>query len=173
VTETAALKQAFARRREAAARYRPEKVKLLVVAEAPPDELTRYFYFEDVTEHDDLFRYICKGVLGRKPNRDRKRDALEELRERGVFLIDLQEETPRDRTPLAAFVPALVERCRALRPDLIVLVKVTVFDAAYGALRRAGLPVSPERIPFPTSGRQLEFEQHFATALGSLTARNG
>jgi hypothetical protein len=44
------------RRARAARRYRPEKVDLLLVAEAPPSALDRYFYFEDVSEQDSLFR---------------------------------------------------------------------------------------------------------------------
>ena len=46
------------RRRDRAARkYRPKQVELLLVAEAPPAALDRYFYFEDVREQDSLFRY--------------------------------------------------------------------------------------------------------------------
>jgi hypothetical protein len=44
---------AQARRRDAAARrYRPETIQLLLIAEAPPSALDRYFYFEDVPDHD-------------------------------------------------------------------------------------------------------------------------
>jgi hypothetical protein len=41
-------REARKRREEAAARYRPDSVDLLLVAEAPPSALDRYFYFEDV-----------------------------------------------------------------------------------------------------------------------------
>jgi hypothetical protein len=34
------------------------------------------------------------------------------------------------RDALANFVPALVDRCRALTPNRIVLIKTAVFDAA-------------------------------------------
>lgn len=157
--------RALERRREAAEKYRPDEIDLLIVAEAPPDEPDRYFYFEDVRKHDDLFRYVCLGILGQKLGRNRKCQGLAELRDRGVFMIDLQEETPRDTTPLDTFVPALIERCHALLPRRIILVKVTVFDSAYDSLRQAGLPVSAERIPFPNSGRQGEFEAKFGRAL--------
>jgi len=134
--------------REAAARYKPAKVDLLLVAEAPPNSLDRYFYFTDVRAHDSLFRYVCRVLLGREPTRERKREQLEELRDRGVFLIDLKE-SPMDGSPLATFVPALVERCRALTPNRIVLIKTIVFDAAQDALKSARLPVSDVRVPFP------------------------
>ena len=51
------------RRRAAAARYRPANIDLLLVAEAPPNESGRYFYFEDVRRHDDLFRYVSRVLL--------------------------------------------------------------------------------------------------------------
>jgi hypothetical protein len=157
----------LARRREAAAQYRPQEIALLLVAEAPPNSLDRYFYFPDVREHDNLFRYVCRVVLGREPSRGGKRELLEELRDRGIFLIDLKE-TPVDGTPLSTYVPALVERCRELVPRRIVLIKVTVYDAAYHQLHAAGMPVSGVRIPFPGSGRQREFLEAFSLAVGTL-----
>lgn len=36
------------RRRAAADRYRPQRVRLLLVAHAPPNNTERYFYYEDV-----------------------------------------------------------------------------------------------------------------------------
>ncbi len=157
-------KEARARRARAAQQFKPDRVDLLLVAEAPPSALDRYFYFLDVLEQDSLFRYVCRAVLGREPTRGGKADLLAELRDRGVFLIDLQED-PRDGTPLAEFVPALVERSRALDPRSIVLIKTTVFDAAHDALQQAGLPVSGARVPFPGSGRQKEFLAAFARAV--------
>ncbi len=59
--------QADARRRrqQAAVRYQPEHVRLLLVAEAPPSSLDRYFYFHDVRGQDSLFRYVVETVLSR------------------------------------------------------------------------------------------------------------
>jgi hypothetical protein len=156
--------QARARRAQEAAKYKPNVIDLLLVAEAPPGSFDRYFYFDDVRAQDSLFRYVCRGVLGQEPTREGKAELLGALRDRGVFLIDLQEE-PVDGTPLREFVPGLVDRCCALNPRKIILIKTTVFDAAHGALKRAGLPVSPERIPFPGSGRQRQFEVAFRRAL--------
>ena len=46
------------RRREAARRYKPEQIDTLLVAEAPPTALDRYFYFDDVQTQDSLFRHV-------------------------------------------------------------------------------------------------------------------
>jgi hypothetical protein len=154
------------RRQQAAARYQPAVVDLLLVAEAPPSSPDRYFYFVDVREHDSLFRYVCRVILGEEPTRQGKHALLEELKRRGVFLIDLKQ-TPVDTSPLSDYVPALIDRCRELSPRRIVLIKATVFDAAYRALAAAGLPVVDIRVPFPGSGRQRQFLEAFGRAVNA------
>lgn len=158
------LEELRRRRDRAAARYRPEQISLLLVAEAPPREPDRYFYFEDVRTQDALFRYVARMILGEQPTRENKSALLGKLRDRGVFLIDLMLD-PVDGSPLAHHVPRLADRCRALGPQAVILVKTTVYDAAYSALRRAGIPVVDERIPFPGSGQQKRFEDAFRRAL--------
>jgi hypothetical protein len=157
-------RQARTRRELAARQYKPEKVGLLLVAEAPPNALDRYFYFPDVRKQDSLFRYVCRALLDCEPTREGKAALLGELRDRGVFLIDLQQD-PRDGTPMSEFVPELVERCKSLDPCWIILIKATVFDAAYAALVDAVLPVSSVRVPFPGSGQQRRFLEAFERAL--------
>ena len=152
------------RRRERWARhFRSDHIATLIVAEAPPSELDRYFYFPTVSTQDSLFRYVARLVLDMEPTRENKRDLLERLREARVYLIDLSPE------PLAGahadFVPRLVRRVRRLDPDRIILVKAPVFDAAYVPLHDAGLPVVNVRVPFPGSGQQRNFEVAFSRAL--------
>jgi hypothetical protein len=156
--------QARARRTRAQNKYKPETIELLLIAEAPPAALDRYFYFENVTAHDSLFRYIARGVLGVEPTRGGKAEVLAALRDRGVFLIDLKPD-PVDGTPLADQVPTLVDRVCELDPEKVILIKATVYDAAFRALRDAGLPVVDERVPFPGSGQQRRFKEAFARAL--------
>ena len=152
------------RRHAAAERYRPATVRLLLVAEAPPRAEERYFYFTDVSSHDSLFRYVVKGLYGVTPDRTNKTEMLGRLASDGVFLIDLSEE-PEGVSNLAGAVPGLIERCRALEPGAIILIKTKVYDAAFRHLRAAGLPVVDRRIPFPGSGQQQRFEVAFAHAL--------
>lgn len=154
------------RRRAAAAElYRPAQVRLLLVAQAPPDAHDRYFYFPDVSTQDSLFRSVAQAILPNcEPTRSNKAAVLTELRERGVYLIDLKPD-PVDGSPLAPYVPALLARIAELEPERIILIKADVFDAAYSSLAAAGLPVSKVRIPFPSSGRQREFADAFGRAL--------
>lgn len=153
------------RRAAAAARWRPSTVRLLLVDEAPPSALDRYFYFEDVTTHDSLFRYVAAGVLGETPTRD-KAPYLEELRQRGVFLLDLCADPFSDRREaIPAAVPSLLDRVRRIAPEHVVLIGAAVYDAAFEPMRRAGLPVVDVRLPYPGSGQQHRFAMHFTEAL--------
>jgi hypothetical protein len=89
---------------------------------------------------------------------------LTELKNRGVFLVDLMLD-PVDGSELTARVPDLVARCRLLQPERIILIKASVYDAAYQSLKAAGLPVVDKRIPFPSTGHQGEFRLKFGAAL--------
>jgi len=168
-SSTSQHRNARARRDRAGRKYKPERIDLLLVAEAPPTALDRYFYFEYVQQQDSLFRYVCRAVLKKEPTRTNKSAQLAELRDHGVFLIDLQQE-PHDSTPLATLVRRLVSRCRRLSPFRIILIKVNVFDAAYEPLRQAGLPVVNVRVPFPGSGQQAKFMRQMQKALKAKVA---
>jgi hypothetical protein len=150
------------RRRQAAANtWRPDRIELLLVVEAPPSALDRYFYFEDVRTHDSLFRYVVEAVLGEKPTRD-KAPYLDALRERGVFLIDLSIDPFHDRrVAIPQCVPNLARRISELAPEQVVLIGAAVYDAAYDALRDQGLPVVDLRLPYPGSGQQRRFLEGF------------
>ena len=63
--------------------------------------------------------------------------------------------------------PSLAERIERLKPEKVILNKTKVYDAAYRSLARAAIPVVPEGVPFPSSGRQKLFEKAFARALDS------
>ncbi len=98
------------RRERAAAKYRPKNIVLLLVAEAPPDELDRYFYFENVAEHDDLFREVVRSVLAEEPLRH-KAAQLRCLQECGVFVIDLKADLKvNKKEDLSPYVGHLVRR---------------------------------------------------------------
>jgi hypothetical protein len=72
------------RREQAARKYRPASVKLLLVAEAPPSSLNRYFYFDVVAKHDSLFRYVARSILKVEPTRTNKAELLDRLRDHGL-----------------------------------------------------------------------------------------
>ncbi|HET7531063.1 MAG TPA: hypothetical protein VFJ98_08905 [Mycobacteriales bacterium] len=156
------------RRAAAAARWRPDAVRLLLVDEAPPSAPDRYFYFTDVDAHDSLFRYVVRGVLGVEPSRD-KEPLLEELCAAGVFLLDASRTPFRDRREaFPACLPDLVARARALRPEHVLLVGARLYDTAYRTLRDADLPVLDARLPYPGSGQQRRFLDGLGEVLDAM-----
>jgi hypothetical protein len=88
---------AIERREQAAARYRPQRTRVLFVAEAPPDSEDRYFYFEEVYDRDHLWLALMKALYGEefhRPARERTRKAywLRRFQEDGCQLIDAVKE---------------------------------------------------------------------------------
>ncbi len=156
------------RREEAAAEYRPEQVRLLLIAEAPPSGLDRYFYFEDVRDQDSLFRYVVRTVLQVEPTRGAKPVLLAGLRDAGVFLVDLKTDPTLGDEPLDRYVEDLVERARALGPEHVITIKANVGTLCQRPLRAAGLDVVDERVPFPGSGQQGRFQEAMGRALTSI-----
>jgi len=152
-------------REEAAAKYKPRNIRLLLVAEAPPSALDRYFYFPNVSTQDSLFRYVVRLVLDLEPARGSKAHELELLQAAGVFLIDLCVDPLSEQSSLRACVPDLVARAAHLDPDHIIVIKTRVYDEVADALREAGLPIVNARIAFPGSGQQRRFESEMRAAL--------
>jgi hypothetical protein len=155
-------------REQAAARYQPEVVELLLIAEAPPSAVDRYFYFDDVPRHDGLFGYVVRSVLRIEPSRSEKPSQLRRLTQRGVFLIDLKSDPKQPAEELATYVPDLVARATALHPRHVITIKANVCDLVQQPLRAAGLHVVDERVPFPGSGQQPRFLTAMDAALDSI-----
>lgn len=151
-------------RKVASRRYKPKNVALLLVAEAPPKSQDRYFYFEKVASHDWLFNAVVKALFGESPRREDKPHWLQELKRSGVYLIDASED-PVSSSDISSKVPDLVRRARRLKPKCVLLLKATVYDQAFVALRGGGLPVVDARIPFPSAGQQAQFHRRFRKGL--------
>ncbi|MGH7242735.1 MAG: hypothetical protein ACREJD_04900 [Phycisphaerales bacterium] len=164
------------RREEAAERYRPTHVRLLLLAEAPPCDTSRYFYFEDIPNHDWLYVYVCRGLFGDVEIADlraRKGAYLKTLCENGVFMIDVAPDGMSSPTlaQLKPFVADAAERCNALNPDSVILIKSSVYDVAFDALKAAKVRAIDVRMPFPASGQQPAFLRLFASALKQTKLR--
>jgi hypothetical protein len=157
-------KEAWARRKTAARKYQPNRVRLLLVAESPPDDEDRYFYLEDVETADCLFEEVC-GVLFEEKPQHNKVPYLKELRRRGVFLVDLKPDAPRNGEKLEPYVAPLLLNIDTLAPEHIILITADVYASAYPAMSKAGLPVVDVRIPFPSTGQQVNFRQSFRQAI--------
>ena len=141
---------------------------MLLVGVAPPAALDRYFYFEQVREHDPLFRYVVRALLGVEPVREDKEAQLRQLTVRGMFLIDLKLDPKTPGEDLGEFVPDLVARAKALAPRHVITIKATVCDLAQEPLRAAQMDVVDVRVPFPSSGQQGRFLRSMRSTLGQI-----
>jgi hypothetical protein len=168
---------------ERRARWKPEGVRLLLIAESAPGNggdiaNRRFFYDDNLTSKDGLFREVVRAlyddpelVSGPKA----KTPWLEKLKADGVFLIDLatvpvNEFGAADRAAaLERNIDETVAEARKLDPEGVVLVKHNVFELLARPIRDAGLPLLHDvMIPFPGSGQQKRFRERFSYALARL-----
>ena len=156
--------EAWTWRTIAARKHHPNRIRLLLVAESPPADESRYFYFDDAPTPDDLLVAVAGVLFEERPAPDAARD-LKELRRRGVFVVDLKPDGPRRGEKLGPYVAPLLLNIETLAPEKIVLVGGEAYDAAHAAMKKAGLPVVDVRIPAPASGSEIEFRQAFRKAL--------
>jgi len=177
---------------------RPERLRLLFIAESPPRKNRRgrwsHFYLpheqppgEDPSE---LFWALAEvlglpeacGTTYATARRERaafKPLLLAELRARGMWLIDaakcavngVADDRARQRAVERCAEAWLGRELRALEPERIVLVKATVRDLLEPMLTRWGLGprlLVSERIPHPGSGQRANFR----VAMRGLIARH-
>jgi len=158
-------------------KYKPNIVKYLLIAEAPPDSLERFFYYNEVHQHDYLFLGVVQALypdlknkfLASGRNSDIKNSILLKFKSEGFYLLDLSE------LPLSFMVGdlstqlmTLIDKIRKVADEKtkIILIKATVYDTAFRYLQREGFDsVVNIRIPFPGQGGQKLFHTKFGAAL--------
>lgn len=159
-------------------KYKPAKIQTLLLTEAPPCNLDRYFYFEDVKKQDALFLEIT-GVLypdlkerylksGRKT--ELKEELLHQFQSDGYWLMTVGE-VPFEVSGLS-LQDSLHDLLHRLEKHItkqtpIVLIQAAVYDLCYPLLTEQGYNVVNERLPFPGSGQQKVFRQKFSVVIGS------
>jgi hypothetical protein len=111
--------------------YRPERLRVLLVAESPPDpgEGERRFFYAPELRVDNLYRGVAQALYGEHDEMDilDKPAVLDRIRADGYWLVDAVDEpinklgsAARARA-IAAGVPRLAERCVELAPELGVM----------------------------------------------------
>jgi len=155
--------------------FRPDHIRVLFVAEAPPPvDSGRFFYFERVPRGDGLFLEMRK-VLYPSENvdapdaRNRKEQFLRKFKRDGFFLIDavdypLPKKAARSvkNREIRKSLPTLKARLQALcSPDTrIVLIGRPVYDNCLSVLKSNGFSViNTEMIDFPASSGQPNFRK--------------
>ena len=159
-------------------RFKPRHITTLLIAEGPPNNLDRYFYFEDVKTHDSLFLETMgvlypeqkKRYLARGRDAMLKEELLETFMEDGYWLLDVAE-IPCSLLDgdLENRIPSLLERLAEVidKRTPVILIKANVYDICYAPLLSSGYNVINERIAFPGSGEQGVFRIKFSKAVAS------
>ena len=163
-------------------KYRPSKIRLLMIAESPPSS-GGFFYFPKTIGKDHLFRETMKtiGLWSAKspmPRGTDKTPMLRNFQSMGFFLLD-SSDYPVDKMPNHARMeaikdqlPRLVEDVILADPANIVIIKSTIFGPVKSALEEAGFGPSlmnNQPIPFPSHGNQ----RRYRIMLKGLLARIG
>lgn len=161
-------------------KYKPKKIKYLLIAEAAPDSLERFFYFEDVKQHDYLFLGVTEAIypelknqfLGSGRDIEIKASILEKFKSDGFYLLDLSElpislldENLKSQLPILVIkIEAIIEQ-----QTRIILIKSNVYNLAYSFLINKGFTnVIDIKIPFPGQGWQRKFQVEFKKALNEV-----
>lgn len=157
-------------------KYKPAAIETLLLAEAPPHNLERFFYYEDVKSHDSLFLEIM-GVLypeqkqkylkaGRPTHQ--KEELLRRFQSDGYWLLNVAD-IPLSYTSeaLADFIPSLLKKLKTYiqKTTPVILIKASVYETVYAVLAEEGYNVINDKIPFPGSGQQGVFRKKFKKAL--------
>jgi hypothetical protein len=158
-------------------KYKPDIVRYLLIAEAPPDSIERFFYYDNVHQHDYLFLGVAQTLyphlketfLASGRSSEIKNSILLKLKADGFYLLDLSE-LPLSllNGDLYSQLPNLIEKLNqvANKQTNIILIKATVYDTAFQHLQGEGFENIVEvRIPFPGQGGQKLFQTKFHEAL--------
>jgi hypothetical protein len=176
----------------ASRKYRPAKVRILFIAEAPPAyESRRFFYFADLRQQDTLFLEMMKSLypleVGFSGNRFsegfsssairlRKSELLNRFKSDGYYLIDACE-LPMPQGANAALKAALMEIAQpALKTKIqrlcgaetigVLLIGAVTYHVCADTLRAEGMNVlNKAAINHPARGGQVLFRAKLRAAL--------
>lgn len=170
----------------ARAKYLPEKPRIVFVAEAPPEDIERFFYYEDVKTGDALFINLMRALYPelREGNggtiadiRRTKAVLLKRFQNDGYYLIDALPAPISLKLSSKERIRMIQERKEAITQEVtgllgdigpktpvsdtgVILIKATVFDALTDYLRRdMRFPVlnAQFKVPFPSHGHTAVF----------------
>lgn len=176
--EEAYLSAVFKYFEELRAAYRPQRIRLLFVGEAPPDPMqhdTRFFYGPTLTRHHYLFLGMMEALYGVRLDRvtGHKHEWLRRFQNDGFWLIDALDTPAESRKRvdrLAALkdaAPEVAERIKAAAPATgVVLCHPLADEALRAPLRAAGVLLLHEsEIPYPLPQVRRVFAERLRLAL--------
>jgi ABC-type transport system substrate-binding protein len=158
-------------------KFKPNKIKYLLIAETPPKlGSDRFFYFENVEKQDSLFLETMKllypsetKLLKPKEIRKRKKEFLEKFKNDGFYLIDSLDQPFDNNYSTSQKVKLIKNGQQALAEKIqnllyeqtkVILIAVPVFKANFQFLNNQKIPIiNEEAIDFPGSGGQKKYRE--------------
>lgn len=135
--------------KEAQAKYRPDQIKVLFVAESPPTS-GKYFY----CENNSLLNEIRHAL---REDHSSDVDFLVDFMKRKWYLDDLVETPVRDQTELRnkclAAVDGLAARIRDYKPSIVVCLLRRIRDQVETAVLKADSDACVYAVSFPPQQR--------------------
>jgi len=168
------------RRRNARDKYKPDVIRYLLIAEAPPSE-DRFFYFDHVGFADNLFIGTMKvlfpkqfrGYIGQRSAQQKQR-LLRSFQKEGFWLLDAVD-SPLEHTASAAQlakISDLESRLTRLRrageishSTPVLFMKANAYRAFRERLEELNFNAINQLVYFPGNGRQNDFAIMFPKAL--------
>jgi hypothetical protein len=159
-------------------KYRPRKVRFLLIAESPPSS-GGFFYFPTTIGKDHLFRETVKALEIWPINQPMrrgvdKRRMLRRFQSTGFYLLDtcvspVDKMRPGDRRKtVLTQTPRLVKDVIKTNPSHIFIVKSSIFNPVSQALKESGfLPrlLNVRPVPFPSHGNQRPYRSMLRRAV--------
>lgn len=158
-------------------RWRPSRVRLLLIGESAPDPRAsdrRFFYAPEVSRADNLFRGVTAALYPdvSLASGQPKSPVHERLLRDGVFLIDLVPHpvnalaSKARRAALLENVAGCLDVVAELEPEGVIVCHGPTFAALAPGMRRRGLPLLHERaLPFPLGNWRADFIHGVRAAL--------
>src|SRR5438309_845941 len=159
-------------------KYRPRKIRLLLIAESPPSS-GGFFYFPMTIGKDHLFRETMKA-LDLWPKNDpmrrgvNKQSMLRRFQSMGLYLLDTcdfpvnQLRLVERRETVLQQIPRLVKDVINLDPPHILILKSSIFQPVITALKESGFRsrvLNSGPVPFPSHGNQRIYRSLLRRAL--------
>ena len=159
-------------------KYRPHKIRFLLIAESPPSS-GGFFYFATTIGKDHLFRETMKALEFWPINQPMrrgvdKRSMLRRFQTMGFYLLDTSDSPvdkmrPGDRRKtVLTQTPRLINDVISANPSHIFIVKSSIFNPVSHALKESGfLPrlLNVRPVPFPSHGNQRVYRSTLRRAI--------
>lgn len=140
-------------------KYKPEKVRVLLVGESPPAEGTFYY---DASQMTTFTKKAFESALGQTFSSNAK--FFEYMKQAGFYLEDLSR-VPVDKLSSAEREARLVvesegfaKRVAQMRPEVVVIVLRKIEKIVRQALSEAESSAEVYVLPFPGNGHQSKYQ---------------